>query len=117
MVYEVDTVFDWQSEKDPAHNQCRIRIYWITWEKAIIVATDISENSADSKIAKCTKEIISFASNLYDLFPNKTMLIEHYPKQDLSDEDIYLQVLLTKDKTVRYEIEREDLIRLINKQI
>ena len=117
MVYEVDTVFGWQSIEDSAHNQCRIRIYWITWEKAIIVATDISENSADSKIAKCTKEIINFASNLYDLVPRKTMLVEHYPKKELPDKDTDFQVLLTKDKAVRYEIDRDELIRLINKQI
>lgn len=116
MVYRKVDIFDWQSEDEFAHNQYRVRIYWITWEKAVIIATDITENLEGSETAN-TREIISSICNLHGLVFSKTMFVEHYPSNDLPDKDFYLQVLFTKNEVVRYEIDRDKLIRLIGKQI
>lgn len=43
------------------------------------------------------------------------MLIEHCSTDNSSDEDTYLQVLLTNNEAMRYEIERSKLIELIGK--
>lgn len=116
MTDDVDTVFFWESTEDDQLNKCRIRICWITWEKAVIIATDITENPG-KKIADVTQEIISFASKLYDLAPNKVMLVEHYTSNDFYHQDTYLQVIMVYDETIRYEIAENELTQLLGKPI
>ncbi|VEP12268.1 hypothetical protein H1P_140051 [Hyella patelloides LEGE 07179] len=116
MVNEIDTVFVWESKGDYVHNRCRVRIYWITEEKAVIIATDVTKNPG-RKVANVSKEIISFFSNLYNLVPGKTMLVEHYPMSNLPDGDIYLQVLFVNKEAMRYEIGRNELKQLLGKPI
>ena len=77
VIDDIDTVFFWESTGDKLPNKCRIRICWVTWEKAVIIATDITDIRG-KKIADVTQEIISFASKIYDLAPNKVMLVEMY---------------------------------------
>jgi len=61
--------------------------------------------------------MVRFASRLYNLAPNKMMLIEHYPLKSSPDEDIYLQVLLRNNESFRYEIAQSKLTQLIGKPI
>ncbi|MEY2858686.1 MAG: hypothetical protein RLZZ74_2999 [Cyanobacteriota bacterium] len=93
-----------------------MRVYWITWDKAIVIATDLTNNPG-RKIANVTKEIISFTSHIYDLVPSKIMLIEHYLISDSSDADTdldtYLQVLLTNNGVVKYAISNSQVSELI----
>jgi hypothetical protein len=112
----VDRVFSWESKVDHELNKCRIRIYWITWDKAIIIATDLT-NIPERKIAKVTKEIISFINQSYNLTPSKMMLIEHYQINDLPEQDTYLQVLLTNQEVIKYEIDQRRLKELISKPL
>lgn len=109
---DVDTVFSWESETDLEPNKCRMRIYWITWEKAVVLATDLTDNPG-CKIANVTKELIHFTSHIYDLAPCKIMLVEHYSSNEFLDEDIYLQVLLTNNEVIRQKIDKSKLIELI----
>ena len=113
---DIDTVFFWESTGDDQPNKCRIRICWVTWEKAVIIATDITKNPG-KRIADVTQEIINFASKLYDLAPNKVMLVEHYPPNTLYHQDTYLQVIMAYDGTIRYEIDKRELTQLIGKSI
>ena len=115
MTNKVDTIFEWKSAEDCRY-KCRIRIYWLTWETAIIIATDINDNSS-CPVASATREIVRFATDAYDLAPNKTMLIEHYRTDNAANKDTYLQVLLVDNEPVRYEMERSKLVGLIGKQI
>ena len=112
----IDTVFEWKSSGNYESNKCRIRIYWLTWDKAIVIATDLGDHFGH-QIANATKEIISFATDFYHLAPNKTMLVEHYIKDDLSNEDTYLQVLLVNNEPIRFEMAKSKLIKLIGREI
>jgi hypothetical protein len=112
----VDTVFSWESEVDYKLNKCRIRIYWVTWEKAVVVATDMTDNSG-SKIANVTKELLRFIYHIYDLVPCKIMLVEHYSVNNSFQDDTYLQVLLVNDEVIRYKIDQNRLMKLTEKSI
>ncbi len=116
MTDNIDTVLFWESEGDDRPNKCRIRIYWVTWEKAIVIATDITDNPG-KKIANVTQEIINFVSNLYDLFPNKMMLVEHYPPSILPNRDTYFQVFVINNEAMRHEIDKSKLTQLLGKPI
>ncbi len=112
----VDTVFSWESEVDYKPNKCRIRIYWVTWEKVVVVATDMTNNPG-RKIANVTKELLSFINHIYDLVPCKIMLVEHYSANNSFQEDSYLQVLLVNDEAIRYQIDQNRLMKLTEKSI
>lgn len=116
MTNNVDTVFEWKTKKKYECNKCRIRIYWVTWETAIVIATDINEHLG-LQVANATKEIISFVTDFYNLAPNKTMLVEQYLTGNSSDEDTYLQVLIMGSLSLRYEVKISKLIKLIGREI
>ena len=112
----VDTVLSWKAKECDKPNKCRIRIYWITWEKAIVIATDITAHPGIT-IDNTYDKIVRLARIHYDIAPNKLMLIEHYSTNDLLDKDIYFQILVINNQFIRYEIDKSELTKLLGKQI
>lgn len=113
---DVDTILEWRDEGDLYLNRCRLRIYWFTWDTAIVIASELPDNHG-KQITFATREIIGLATNLYDLVSNKIMFVEHFPVENEPDEDIYLQVLLTKNEAARYEIKKSKLLELVGKPL
>ena len=103
---EVKIIVDWLSE-DNELNQYRLRIYWLSWTKAIVIVSDIT-GFPGRKIADLTLQIIRLVRDYFDLFPNQIMLVEHYPISSLR-EDLYLHVLYINNETMRYEISEDEL--------
>ena len=113
---DVDTIFSWHLEGDCTANKCRLRVYWITWEKALVIISELTDNSG-KKITHATRELIRLVSNLYDLLPHKTMWVEHYSEGNSSDKDTYFQVLITNNQVVKYQIDKKQLAALSGKAI
>ena len=109
LMEEVKTIVNWLSEDDEL-NQYRLRIYWVSWTKAIVIVSDIT-SLPGRKIADLTLQIIRLVKDCFDLFPNQIMLVEHYPISSLR-EDLYLHVLCVNNETMRYEISEDELSRL-----
>ena len=116
MNYDVDVIFSWHSEANSEPNACRLSIYWLTWEKAIVVATEVTHNPG-RKMHNAIQEVIEFAEDFYDLAPNKMMILEHYQDESSLSKDIYFQILIIDNEVIRYEIDKCDLIELIGKTI
>ena len=109
MIEEVRITINWLSEDDEL-NQYRLRIYWLSWTKAIVIASNITDLPG-RKIADLTPQIIRFVSNNFDLSVERVMLVEYYPTSSLC-EDLYLHVLYVNNKAMRYEISKDMLMRL-----
>ena len=112
MIEELKITINWLSEDDEL-NQYRLRIYWLSSTKAIVIASNITYLPG-RKIADITPQIISFVSNNFDLSVNRVMLVEHYPNSGLLHEDLYLHVLYVNNEAMRYEISKDKLMRLIH---
>ena len=112
MADDLDTIFLWTSNQDSSEHKYRIRIYWISWEKAVVIITEINDDPSKI-IAKTTKELVQFVCELYKLIPEKIMWVEHYAPSNSNDKDTYIQVLLMNAKASRYKLEPEKLERLI----
>ena len=116
MIEEIKIIINWLSEEDDELNQYRLRIfYWVSWVKAVVVASDITLLPGN-KIADITPRIIRLVGNYFDLFPNQIMLVEHYPVSSLYTE-LYLHVLCVNNEVIRYEIDKNELTQLIDKPI
>lgn len=113
---DVDTIFSWHSEGDCTVNKCRLRVYWITWEKALVIISEHTDNSG-KKITHATRELIRLVSNLYDLLPHKIMWVEHYSEGNSSEQDAYFQVIITNNQVVKYQINKKQLTELSDKVI
>ena len=113
---EVNIIFYWKSQESCQANECRIRIYWLNEVEVVVLASNFAVSSGET-IADITPEIIYFVCYNFDLLPHKVMLVEHYSFGNLSDENIYFHVLYANNEARIYEISRNKLTRLINKQI
>ena len=115
MIEEVKIIINWLSEENDELNQYRLRIYWLTLVKAVVIVSNIT-NLPGRGIADITPQIICFVNNNFDLSLDRIMLIEHHPISDLN-ENLYLHVLRVNHEIVRYEITTDELARLIGKLI
>ena len=112
MIDEVKIIINWLSSEDDELNQYRLRIYLLSWVKAVVVASDIT-HFPRREITDLTPRIICLVGDYFDLFPRNIMLVEHYPSNNLPDEDVYLHVLFKNNETMRYEISKDKLMQLI----
>ena len=116
MIEEIKIIINWLSEEGDELNQYRLHIfYWVSWVKAVVVASDITLLPGN-KIADITPQIIRLVGNYFDLFPNQIMLVEHYPVSGLHEE-LYLHVLCVNNEAMKYEIDKDELTQLIDKPI
>lgn len=116
MINEVNIIFNWVFESDYEPNQCRLGIYWLSCIRAVVVASNISVFPGRT-IADITPQIICFACDYCDLFPDKIMLVEHYSIGNVLDRDVYFHLLFVNNKITRYGISKDELICLIGKPI
>ena len=110
MIEELKITINWLSEDDEL-NQYRLHICWLSWTKAIVIASNITDLPG-KKIADITPQIIRFVNNNFDLSVDRVMLVEYYPTSSLR-EDLYLHVLYVNNEAMRYEISEGMLNRLI----
>lgn len=111
MIDEVKIIINWLSEEDDELNQYRLRIYLLSWVKAVVIASDIT-HFPGRKIADLTPRIVCLVSDYFDLCPSNMMLVEHYPISSLR-EDLYLHVLHVNNEAMRHEINEDELMQLI----
>ena len=111
MIEKVKIIINWLSPEDDDLNQYRLRIYWLSWVKAVVVVSNIT-NLPGRKIANITSQIIHFVNDNFDLSTNQIMLVEHYPISSL-DENLYLHVLCVNNEAIKYEISEDELTQLI----
>lgn len=111
MIEKVKIIINWLSPEDDDLNQYRLGIYWLSWVKAVVVVSNIT-NLPGRKIANITPQIICFVNDNFDLSTNQIMLVEHYPISSL-DENLYLHVLCVNNEAIKYEISEDELTQLI----
>ena len=109
-------IVNWLSPEDDELNQYRLRIYWLSWVRAVVVASDITVYPG-RKIANITPRIICLVRNRFNLFPNQIMLVEHYPLASVLDADVYFHLLIVNNEVIRYEISKDELTLLIGKLV
>ncbi len=88
MADDIDTIFLWESNLDNSSQKYHLRIYWISWEKAIVIIRQIN-NRPDEIIFNTTKDLVQFICQNYQLKPGKIMWIEHFTASKSNDLDTY----------------------------
>ena len=69
LIEEVKIIINWLSEEDDELNQYRLRIYCVSWDRAVVIASNITLLPG-KKISEITPRIIRSVKNYFDLSPN-----------------------------------------------
>ena len=91
----IDTSITWYSQIAQTKCHCRLRIYKITFDKAVVIVSEFQENSG-RLITGEASTLINMVCQEFALTPGQTMWVEHYPAGYLKDEETYEQVMLVQ---------------------
>ena len=106
------TRFKWYSETGNTECECGLRIYKITFDKAVVIAEELNDNHGRS-ITDEAITLINLICYKFGLSPSKTMWIEHYPEGYLKAEDTYDEIWLTMFHVKSKRIKKENLEALL----
>lgn len=91
---DVDMEFSWYSEVAKGNCHCRLRIYKLSFDSAVIIVSELLDNPGRS-ISDEASALIHLVCYQFGLAIYKIMWIEHYPGGYLKDEDTYDEIMLT----------------------
>lgn len=91
---DIDMTFSWYSEIEKGNCHCRLRIYKLTFDSAVIIVSELLDNPGRS-ITDEASALIHLVCYQFGLAIYKVMWIEHYPAGYLKDEDTYDEIMLT----------------------
>ena len=112
----VDTLFNWQSKITKTDCQCRLRIYKITVNQAVVIASQLPDETSCS-ITDESLTLIELVCQKLHLNLTSIMWLEHYPKGYLKDEEIYEEVMLIQDKIASKRIKKQKIESLLSVKI
>ncbi|MEM8831988.1 MAG: hypothetical protein AAGE96_21925 [Cyanobacteria bacterium P01_G01_bin.19] len=90
---DVDMTFRWYSEVAKGNCHCRLRIYKLTFDHAVIIVSELLDNPGRS-ISDEASTLINLVCYQFGFAIYKVMWIEHYPAGYLKNEDTYDEIML-----------------------
>ena len=111
-VLTIDTPITWYSTTAQTLCECRLRIYKITFDKAVVIVSEL-ENHPGRLIKEEVSVLIYLVCDDFELNPGKTMWVEHYPAGYLKDEETYDEVMLVQGYTYSTRIDKQKLEALL----
>ncbi len=111
-VLTIDTPITWYSQKAQTYCQCRLRIYKITFDQAVVIVSELDDNPGRS-ITDEALTLIHFVCNEFGLSPTKTMWLEHYPAGYLKEEETYDEVVRLQSYTYSKRMSKQKLEALL----
>ncbi len=112
-VLSVDLLFTWHSKIAKIDCQCRLRIYKITFDKVVVIVSELPDNPGRS-ITEEALTLIHLICQKFALNPTKTMWLEHYPQGYLGDEEIYEHLTLMQCNVWFSRINKQKLEALLS---
>ncbi len=107
-----ESIFTWQTKKDSVKSHCYLRIYWLYFDTAIVIVSDLSDNFG-SPITDGGEELITLVCSHFKLARNKIMWLEHFPTKNSQELDTYYGVQLFSNQIVRYQLTKKDVERFL----
>ena len=112
----VEQEFKWYSEIGKRDCECRLRIYKITFDKAVVIASELKDNSGCS-ITDEAITLINLVCYKFGLSPSKTMWVEHKSEGYLKSEDSYDEIWLSMFHVQSRRIKKQNLETLLGTKL
>ena len=107
-----ESIFTWLTKEDSVESCCHLRIYWLSFDRAVVIVSDLSDNLGLS-ITDAVEELITLVCSNFKLTPSKIMWLEHFPTQNPQELDIYYGVQLVSNQIIRYQLTMEYIKTLL----
>ena len=111
-VLTIDTPITWHSQAAQTHCECRLRVYRVTFDKAVVIVSQLLNNTGRS-ITDEALTLIRLVCHEFALSPGKTMWFEHYPAGYLKDDETYEQVMLVQGYTYSTRVNKQKIETLL----
>ena len=115
-VLSIDLLFAWYSKIANIECKCRLRIYEITFERFIVIVSELPDNLGPT-ITEEALTLIQLVSSKFSLEPTKTMWFRHYPKGYfhgyLKDREIYERLMLFQESVCLQMIDKQQIEDLL----
>ncbi len=108
----IDTLITWYSKTAQTKCHCRLRIYQITFDKAVVIVSELLNNTGRS-ITDEALTLIHLVGHKFKLSSGQTMWVEHYPTGYLKDEETYDEVVMLQGYTYSKRISKQKLEALL----
>ncbi|MEM8720143.1 MAG: hypothetical protein AAGE84_12630 [Cyanobacteria bacterium P01_G01_bin.39] len=109
---DVDMLFTWYSDTAKGNCHCRLRIYKMAFNQAIIIVSELPDNPGRS-ITDEASTLINLVCYKFGFAPYKVMWIEHYPPGYLKDVETYDEVILGVGHISSRRIKKQSLEKLL----
>jgi hypothetical protein len=118
---DVDGFFDYSDPSYGNDSSCHLRIYRMTDYVTVAIATELAENKGPS-ITNSSEALWREVVKEYDLDPEKTWFVEHYPGNSEYDKYSFSTVSFTwlgeyATKPQWKHITRQEIERLIGERL
>jgi len=108
----IDTTITWYSQIAWSQCKCRLRIYKIAFDQAVVIVSELEDNPGRLITAEAFR-LIYWVCAEFALNPEKTMWVEHYPVGYLKDEETYDEVLLVQGYTYSQRVSQQKIEALL----
>ena len=108
-----ESIFTWPTKEDSVESRCYLRIYWVLFDKVVVIVSDLADNLGLS-ITDATEELITLVCSHFKLTLSKIMWLEHFPTQNTQELDVYYGVQLVSNQIIRYQLTKEYVERLLS---
>lgn len=109
---DVDMLFTWYSETAKGNCHCRLRIYKVAFDQAVIIVSELPDNPGRS-ITDEASTLINLVCYKFGFASYKVMWIEHYPPGYLKGGGTYDEVMLAAGCISSRGINRQALEKLL----
>lgn len=115
-VLTVDTIFTWQPNGYSIDCQCRLRIYKLSFDTAIVIVSTLPEDSSLA-LNGMMLELIHVVCYRFGLAPNKTMWIEHDPGWHPNSQEKYYEIILIWNEANWQKSSKEKIEQLLGQPL
>ncbi len=111
-VLTIDNPITWYSTIAKILCECRLRIYQITIDQAMVIVSELQDNSSRPLTGEAST-LIDIVCYNFGLAPENTMWVEHYPASYLKEEEIYEQVTLVQGQASSTRVNKQKIEALL----
>lgn len=115
-VLTIDTPITWYSQITQSKCHYRLRIYKISFDKAVVIVSERQDNSGRLITGEASR-LIHWVCQEFALSPRQTMWVEHYPASYLKDDETYEEVTLVKGYTYSTRISKQKIEALLGVEL
>ncbi len=115
-ILKTDQIINWNSSETGTECQCRLRIFQLSLDRAIVIVSQIPDFPGRS-ITDEVKTLIAIVCDRFGLTLNQTMWIEHYPVGYLKDDDVYEHISACTTSVTSQRIKKSHLELIVQHEI